>query len=337
MLRAGDCVGRYVIRSRLGVGGMGVVYGARDRALGRFVALKLVRRKSRGGTSRNICFIERLHREAVALARLSHPHVVSLYDMGSDNDVMFLAMEFVPGDPLMVALGRETLPWQKILQLFIQAGKGLAAAHKAGIIHRDFKPSNAIVGPDGHVTVVDFGLALGTENAPQADEDDFSPAALTRKLTEANLIIGTRGYMAPEQLLGREVGPACDQFSLCVALFEALHSVRPYPGDNAVETARSFAKGELAQTVRRDIPPYIEQAIARGLRVDPAERFESIDGLLAALDPKPLKPRRFGVAALVLAAAAASAAGTAWVGGIADGAEPQLTCKAGAGVTPPPP
>lgn len=315
-LDVGDRVGRYVITRRLGRGGMGVVLEARDTALGRNVALKLVRRPKRPSPY-DASLSPRLVREAQALARLSHPNVVGLYDLGTSASAMFLAMEFIDGVDLYRHLEHEARSWSEIVKLFVQAGRGLSAAHTAGIVHRDFKPTNVIVGHDGRVTVVDFGLARSTEPSEHAEDEPRD--TFRRKLTDANVIIGTRGYMAPEQLLGLPVGPAADQFAFCVSLFEALYGERPYPGNNAVETARAFAARTLRIPAdKRGVPMWIHAAIVRGLSVEPTDRYASMDDLLAALDPiRPItKSRRgrYGLAAALVLTAAASAVATAWVG-----------------------
>ena len=326
-LRPGDRVGRYVVRSKLGRGGMGVVWGAYDPVLGRRVALKLVRQHDAEPVEANVD--ERLRREAQALARLSHPNVVSLYDVGSCEHGDYLAMELVPGVDLEQWLHKGTRTWKQILEVFLLAGKGLAAAHTAGLIHRDFKPANVIVGPQGHVTVVDFGLArsaeldttIGSElhdpDAPLQDRRASADAIalLSTRLTGTNMIVGTRGYMAPEQLLGLSVGPRADQFSFCVALFEAFYGARPYPGSNAVETATSFARGELVEPGdRRGVPKAVHEVLLRGLKIEPDDRYPSMDALLVALRqamPGP-KTKLLMLAALVATAALSGSTG-AWV------------------------
>ena len=329
-LRPGDRIGRYVIRNRLGRGGMGVVWGAYDPVLGRRVALKLVRHRD-SVESAEAHVDERLRREAQALARLSHPNVVSLYDVGSCEHGDYLALELVPGVDLEQLLRTKTRPWQDIVEVFLLAGRGLAAAHTAGLIHRDFKPANVIVGPQAHVTVVDFGLArsaeldttLATPERGRTDADGEHPQAveeaarelLSKRLTGTNMIVGTRGYMAPEQLLGLTVGPRADQFAFCVALFEALYGARPYPGRNAVETATSFAQGTLVEPDDRNgVPRRVHEVLLQGLSIEPDDRFPSMDALLHALRramPGP-SPRLRLVAALVMTAALSSSAG-AWV------------------------
>jgi serine/threonine protein kinase len=332
-LRPGDRVGRYVVRNRLGRGGMGVVWGAYDSLLGRRVALKLVRhRDDVEGLESNVS--ERLRREAQALARLSHPNVVSLYDVGTSEQGDYLALELVPGIDLEQWMHKATRGWKAIVDVFVQAGRGLAAAHVAGLIHRDFKPANVIVGPQGHVTVVDFGLARSTEldttlgsdpRATRHADDDDGPvegertaaedaALLSTRLTGTNMIVGTRGYMSPEQLLGYSVGPRADQFSFCVALFEALYGVRPYPGNNALETANAYAKRELVlPSDRRGVPRRVHEVIVRGLQIDADDRFPSMDALLSALG-RAVPGRRTKLrllAALAVTAALSGSAG-AW-------------------------
>ncbi|MCA9653902.1 MAG: serine/threonine protein kinase [Myxococcales bacterium] len=330
-LRPGDRVGRYIVRSKLGRGGMGVVYGAYDPLLGRRVALKLVRHRD---TPENVeaHVDERLRREAQALARLAHPNVVSLYDVGTCDRGDYLALELVPGIDLDEWLRKGTHSWKEIVEVFLAAGRGLAAAHTAGLIHRDFKPANVIVGPHGHVTVVDFGLARSTEldttvsNGPEGAQPQIhSDALLNTRLTGTNIIVGTRGYMAPEQLLGLSVGPRADQFSFCVALFEALYGRRPYPGKNAVETATSFANGIFEEPEdRRGVSGRLHEALRRGLSVEPDDRFPSMDALLAALRRGlPASRRRWLLAAALAATASISAGAGAWGHALlSDSAEP---------------
>ena len=305
------------MRTKLGRGGMGVVYGAYDPVLGRRVALKLVRHRDTP-ESLDAKVDERLRREAQALARLSHPNVVSLYDVGACEHGDFLALELVPGIDLDRWLRKQSRPWQTQLEIFLDAGRGLAAAHAAGLIHRDFKPTNVIVGPHGHVTVVDFGLArsaeLDTTVANKALDPEREPDApqgvlLSRRLTGTHVIVGTRGYMAPEQLLGLAVGPRADQFSFCVSLYEALYGVRPYPGKNAVETATSFARGTLVEPEERNgVPKRLHETIMTGLSIEPSDRFPTMDALMSELRRAlPISRKRWLLAAALVGTAAFSA------------------------------
>lgn len=318
-LRPGSHIGRYVVRNKLGRGGMGIVYGAYDPLLGRRVALKLVRHRD-ANEAIEVHVDERLRREAQALAQLAHPNVVSLYDLGASEHGDYLALELVPGIDLEQWLHKQTRGWRAIIDVFLFAGRGLAAAHVAGLIHRDFKPTNVIVGPHGHVTVVDFGLARSAELDPtplicgEPPSEDQAPL-LSARLTGTNLIVGTRGYMAPEQLLGLTVGPRADQFAFCVALFEALYGIRPYPGKNAVETATSFARGTLVEPDdRHGVPVRLHQALLRGLSIEPDDRFPTMEALSAALRKELPAPRgRWLLAAAWVATSLLSAGGGAWL------------------------
>jgi serine/threonine protein kinase len=325
-LRRGDLVGRFEIERRLGTGGMGVVYSARDLELGRRVAVKLVRH--RAGERPDPRFTARLRREAQALARLSHPNVVGLFDLGSTARGIFLAMEFIDGPNVAKWLTLAPRTWWEILDVFVQAGRGLAAAHAAGLIHRDVKPNNVIVGPDDRVIVVDFGLARATSRPPDDADSSLSLTLLAQRLTRTNVILGTKGYMAPEQLLGLAVGPSCDQFSFCVALWEALYGARPYPGENAMETARSFADRRLVEPAdRRGVPVHVHRALRRGLSVEPEDRFADMTDLLCALMPRPRRGwRRWGLLAAILATASASAGTTVLLQRA--GQDPEPVCDA---------
>jgi serine/threonine protein kinase len=259
--------------------------------------------------------------------------VVSLYDVGTSEHGDYLALELVPGVDLEQWLHKRSRAWKEIIAVFLLAGRGLAAAHTAGLIHRDFKPANVIVGPQGHVTVVDFGLArsaelettLGSEASNDPDAPAFDPRAsndtvatralLSTRLTGTNMIVGTRGYMAPEQLLGLTVGPRADQFGFCVALYEALYGVRPYPGNNALETANSFARGDVTEPAdRRGVPPRVHEVLLTGLKIEPDDRFPSMDALLVALRHAMPGPRKRLMLVAALVATAALSGGTgAWV------------------------
>ena len=308
--RPGARIGRYVIARPLGRGGMGVVYGAVDPTLGRRVAIKLVRLGDHGQPFRSTA---RLQREALALARLSHPNIVGIYDFGMTAGGTFVAMEFIPGCSLKAWL-ETPRSVADIVEVFVQAGRGLVAAHEAGIVHRDFKPSNVMVTPEGTVKVLDFGLARGTPSEDPWLEGTADDSLLSRKLTRADVILGTTGYMSPEQLLGRQVGPYSDQFSFCVALFEAIYGVRPFPGRNPIELARSYADG-LRNTPKtpRKVPSRLHALIERGLSMEPAERYPSMQALLNDLARGPrIRWRTVAGFLVVLSTACLSAAATMW-------------------------
>ncbi|PCC71974.1 Serine/threonine protein kinase [Nannocystis exedens] len=278
-------IGRYYPLERLGAGGMGIVYAAYDPDLDRKVALKLLRPDRTEGHA-----AARLLREAQAQARISHPHVVQIHDTGLIDGELFLAMEFVRGADLRTWLARGPHGLEARLQAFLAAGRGLAAAHDAGLVHRDFKPENVMVGDDGRVRVTDFGLAR-QHDAP--DEPRRGGTALDLVLTASGDQIGTPAYMSPEQHLGLPVDARSDQFSFCVALWEALYGRRPFRGDTPVTTAAAVLKGELlAPPADARVQPAIEAALRRGLSGQPEQRFPDMPALLAALEPKPPRARR---------------------------------------------
>ncbi|HWB78086.1 MAG TPA: serine/threonine-protein kinase, partial [Nannocystaceae bacterium] len=306
-LRGGEHVGRYVILYRLGKGGMGVVYAAYDPQLDRKVAIKFMR--PRGGNKGRAGQQAMLH-EAQALARLSHPNVVAIHDVGLVGDRVFVAMDFVDGVTLRrwVAQGKSA---REIVAAYVQAGEGLAAAHRAGIVHRDFKPDNALMsdaGPRregapavGRVQVLDFGLARM--------HDPAGADASTGREGEAKAVRprGTPMYMAPEQHLGEDAGTPCDQFAFCVALYEALWRRLPFPGDDNNAIGKAIVEGRKLDPPRGDVPTRVRRAILRGLETDPRARFPSMDALLAELRRKGGRKRRIaalagGVAAIGVAA-----------------------------------
>ncbi|MCA9618834.1 MAG: protein kinase, partial [Myxococcales bacterium] len=288
----------------LGEGGMGVVYAAFDEALGRRVALKLL----------HVGDPLRLLREAQALARLSHPNVVQIYAVGRFREQVYVAMEYVEGPTLDAWLRAEARPPEAILDAFIQAGRGLAAAHQGGLVHRDFKPSNVLVGQDGRVRVLDFGLALAP-GAPNLDRglpvagsssivSGASHSLLGEALTMAGAIAGTPAYMAPEQLHGADVDVRCDVYAFSVTLFEALYGRRPYKGKSVDDRKRELASDAQVDFSGAKVPAWIRKILRRGLEVDPDRRYASMLGLLAELEHDPTKKRRWivggSLAALVL-------------------------------------
>ena len=279
-------VGRYVISHQIGAGGMGIVYAAHDPELDRPVAVKLLRSDS------DPRLRERLRREAQAMAQLDHPNVVAVYDVGVFEDRMFIAMEYVAGDTLArwLAVPRAQ---REILDVYCAAGRGLAAAHAAGIVHRDFKPENVLIGDDGRVRVSDFGLARtsGGTDEPRglasADGIAVGPElGVPGMLTAPGTLLGTPNYIAPELYRGAEADARSDQFSYCVALFTALYGERPYDGKAIAAVAAGEPGGPPREPQRqRRMPRRIRAAIRRGLSLDPSERFASLDALLAELAP----------------------------------------------------
>ncbi|MCP3143618.1 tetratricopeptide repeat protein [Pyxidicoccus xibeiensis] len=294
-LEKGTAVGRYLVLEPLGAGGMGVVYSAYDPELDRRVALKLLRVGAPGlGAERGRAW---LLREAQAMARVSHPHVVPVYDVGTFDGQVFLAMERVEAQTLREWLKAAPRPWRQVLALFLDAGRGLAAAHAAGVVHGDFKPENLLVGRDGRVRVTDFGLAhLG---APSG-ERPVLPAGLTlpeRGGLDRSATGGSPAYMAPEQLCdGARPGPGGDQFAFCVTLHEALYGERPFEGTSLSALSAEVGAGRVrSPTAGTRVPPWLRRVLLRGLAVRPDERFPSMESLLAALQRDPAVRWRRGL------------------------------------------
>ncbi|MDC0716542.1 serine/threonine-protein kinase [Nannocystis bainbridge] len=265
-------LGRYRLLGRLGQGGMSVVFRAHDPQLRREVAVKLLH-APRGQPDPEQ--LARLRREAQALGRLSHPNVVQVFEIGEAEGQSFVVMELVRGTTLREWLAERPRTPAETVAMVSQAGRGLAAAHAAGIIHRDFKPENVLVGADGRARVVDFGLARANPGAPA----DTATGSLDAPLTKSGTVLGTPAFMAPEQL--RDPGRAdarADQFSFCVMAWEALHGERPF------EDLAAVAAGRMRPPPPgTPVPAALREALARGLRTDPAERWPTMDALLAAL------------------------------------------------------
>jgi hypothetical protein len=290
-------VSRYVIEREIGVGAGGVVYQAFDPQLKRRVACKLLRTDRGGGPSPGQ---ERLLREAEAMARLSHPNVVNVFDAGTHEGHVFIVMELVGGETLARWLRRQPRGWREATAAFVDAGRGLAAAHAVGLVHRDFKPENVLVGEDARVRVTDFGLARPVSIVQGADTPGVQPARDSLVTTAA----GTPAYMAPELFLGGVADARSDQFSFCVALFWALHGRHP------------SGKNDAGAKPPAHVPEALTKILSRGLAAAPADRFPSMDDLIAAIarvlePPRPRAPRAAiaGGAALVVAVAAWAALG----------------------------
>jgi tetratricopeptide (TPR) repeat protein len=321
-LARGVTVGRYVILNLVGSGGMGEVFAAYDPQLDRKVALKLLHETaSRGAAARTAR--ERLLREAKAIARLSHPNVVVVHDAGAIDDPVhgdrvFLAMEFIEGETLAAWLGAAPRSWREVREVFAAAGEGLAAAHEAGLVHRDFKPQNVMVGRDGSVRVMDFGLASDSSVGEASDAASLDlagaagiPTSRTVALTGTGVLLGTPLYMAPEQFLARATDARTDQFSFCVALHEALCGERPFPSESFPVLFEAVVSGRVREPAQKArVPSFLRKLLLRGLETDPAARHPSMRALLEALRHDPIRRRRtFAAAAAVALVALAAAAG----------------------------
>jgi tetratricopeptide (TPR) repeat protein/tRNA A-37 threonylcarbamoyl transferase component Bud32 len=297
-LPRGANVGRYVVLSLVGRGGMGEVYAAYDPELDRKVALKLLHEGGLAETESRA----RLLREAKSIAKLSHPNVVVVHDAGTIDERVFIAMEFVDGQTVAEWMAAAPRPWRQVRDLFLDAGRALSAAHAAGLVHRDFKPQNVMVGEDGKVRVMDFGLAAssGTADAPPKPDlasDDLTKSgrdvAVTAALTRTGVLVGTPAYMAPEQFLAEATDARTDQFSFCVSFHEALFGERPFAGQTVPEVAAAVVAGrsrEPAQKARA--PVWLRRALARGFQRKREQRWPSMDELLATLARDPERQRR---------------------------------------------
>ncbi|HVK75995.1 MAG TPA: serine/threonine-protein kinase, partial [Kofleriaceae bacterium] len=276
-------IGRFVVTELVGHGAMGSVYRARDPELDRAVAIKVRRGRSRLDGELE----DRLRREAQALARLSHPHVVAVYEAGGHDGRPYVAMEYVEGTTLEAWLaGSRTT--RAVLDCVVQAGRGLAAAHAVGLVPRDFKPANVLVSTTGEAKVGDFGLVRLDAGEPVRDRD--APGDGDVVLTMTGSLLGTPAYMAPEQLDGEVATAASDQFSFCVTLCEALFGRRPFAGATLDELRAAMARPlELPADARWPgrVPAAVRRALARGLARDPAARFASMAALVDALTRAP--------------------------------------------------
>ncbi|MBL8915311.1 MAG: serine/threonine protein kinase [Archangium sp.] len=316
-LSAGASIGRYVVLERLGQGGMGVVYTARDPQLERVVAIKVLRASVASGKA-STSGQARLLREAQAMAQVAHPNVVPVYDSGPFGRGIFIAMELVKGGTLDLWLKLKPRAWTEVLRVFIEAGRGLQAAHAKGLIHRDFKPANVLLGDDLRPRVTDFGLARATKSSSSTSSGELDsvsdvstssgPISLEQPLTQAGAMMGSPGYMAPEQYDGADTSEATDQFSFCVSLYEALYGARPFPGKSLSELAASTRAGIVPPAPKgSEVPAWVHSILVKGLSVEPSKRHRSLSVLLAALSDDPTLRRRramwLGAAGLALVCA----------------------------------
>jgi len=323
-LAPGSMVSRYRIVDELGAGGMGEVFSALDPELDRRIALKLVKlsQREKAEHARN-----RLLREAQALAKLSHPNVVAVYDVGTHADRVFIAMEHLEGRTMADWIEEASAHppgarWREGLALMLQAGRGLAAAHAEGLVHRDFKPANIMVSADGRVRVLDFGLAR--RFGEQGDSEDSGPfsggavgpdsleqsgpfasgphgsrsqlssrSSLRMQLTQAGMVMGTPAYMAPEQFFGGRIDARTDQFAFCIVLWRVLFGQRPFEGDSFQELGRAVSRGELREPPKLPgLPRVIRLALQRGLSVSRDARHPTMDALLDELERAVAQRRR---------------------------------------------
>ncbi|MCH9685126.1 MAG: tetratricopeptide repeat protein [Deltaproteobacteria bacterium] len=302
LLDSGAKVGRYTVLERVGSGGMGVVYAAFDPELDRKVALKVMHQRN-DSSVHTTGGRERLLREAQAMAKLTHPNVITVHDVGTFDGRVFIAMEFVDGPTVRAWLDQGAREWADIIEVFVKAGRGLASAHATGLVHRDFKPDNVLIGRGGRVLVMDFGLARQASNGMAEAQPTAQPGPVDLSsviLTRTGALVGTPAYMAPEQHQGTSTSPLVDQFSFCVALYEALYGQRPFAGNSVASLAINVLEGHVRTPPKSSgVPSWLRAAVLRGLAIDPQDRFPSMDALLAELQRDPPESRRPWVTASV--------------------------------------
>lgn len=284
---SGRRVGRYVLQHKLGAGGMGEVFCAHDPELERTVAIKLIRLRDSDTEASIMRRRTRMLREAQALARVRHPNVVTVFDVGIHQNELFIAMELIEGITLKTWMQSQSRSWREIVEIFVQAGRGLLAAHQAGLIHRDFKPTNVVIGRDRTVRVIDFGLVIPDQSdsvtpSPEGGETYLSPT-MSDPITRAGSVMGTVAYMSPEQLGREPLDPRSDQFSFCVTLFEALFGQRPYSGSSPHHLMYNLLDGKVADVGRAGVPRWLKRVCLRGLSPRPSARYRDMQQLLVAL------------------------------------------------------
>jgi serine/threonine protein kinase len=276
----GRTIAHYTVLEKLGEGGMGVVYKARDNHLDRFVALKVLPPDKVADGERKRRFVQ----EARSASALNHPNIITIHDISEADGTVFIVMEYVGGKALADLIPRHGMPLGEALKHAVPIADALAAAHAAGIVHRDFKPANVMVGSDGRVRVVDFGLAK-LADAGAVSEDDVTVGAGDRPQTAEGLLVGTVGYMSPEQAEGKEVDARSDVFSFGAVLYEMVTGRRAFQGDSQASTLAAVLRGEPrpATQVVEGLPAELDRVITRSLKKDPERRFQGMADLKVAL------------------------------------------------------
>jgi len=273
-LTIGERLGPYEIHALIGKGGMGEVYRARDTRLDRTVAIKVLPPEFSAQEER----LRRFEQEAQVLGALSHPNLLAIHDVGSQNGTHFLVSELLEGESLRERLQEGALPVRKAMDLGVQIAKGLAAAHEKGIVHRDVKPDNIFLTRDGRAKILDFGLAKQS-----GVEGSGENATITAVATQPGMVLGTAGYMSPEQVRGKPADARSDIFSFGAILYEMVAGLRAFHGGSSVETMNAILKEDPAP-IPGNVPPAIERVIRRCLEKAPEERFQSARDLAFALD-----------------------------------------------------
>jgi serine/threonine protein kinase/formylglycine-generating enzyme required for sulfatase activity len=318
-LARGDALGRYIVIERLGAGAMGVVYGAYDPELDRKVAIKILRRQE--GDAAESRRQARFVREAKAIAKVAHPNVVGIFDVGVDGDRAFLAMEYVAGGTLREWMSARKRPWREVVKMFVEVGKGLAAAHSVGLVHRDFKPDNVLLDREGTPKVADFGMARlsgpagsdseDSQQGPPAPDSGTDTPRGAEALTLTGALAGTPAYMAAEQFRGKVTDGRTDQFAFCVALYEALYGQRPFDEGTVFDLADSVIRERFQPVPKNaDVPTFIRRSLLRGLRSQRTQRYERMEDLLSALQADPVaRIKKIAIASVVSLVVAGTLAG----------------------------
>ncbi len=300
-------LGRFAVLRRLGSGGMGVVYAAYDDRLDRKVAIKVLHAEATEESTGRA----RLVREAQAMAKVSHPNVAHVYEVSQHEGRVYVVMQFIDGVDLRAWQEERSPAWSEVVQAYIQAARGLAAAHAAGLVHRDFKPSNVMIDKDAHVSVLDFGIARLQDELLPTPALDWAPSDLELDAlrTRTGALVGTPAYLPPEVVRGGRADARSDQFSFCVSMFETVYGERPFGGATTAEVLLAMLEGRPPQRPEGNVPSWVHRVLVRGLSLDPAERFASMDALVEEIE-RNVRPRRGRVGLYMLA-------GVVCAGGIA--------------------
>lgn len=304
-VREGTTLGRYVVKTRLGAGAMGVVFEAYDPALKRRVAVKLLR----GATTARLQ--RRLEKEAQTMAQVSHRNVATVFDVGTFHGRSWIAMELVDGVTLRQWLKSDVRSRDAVLAVLLQAGEGLAAAHAQGVVHRDFKPDNILVEREGRAVVTDFGLSKASADE-DGDEGESASVAVTASQSRLGHLFGTPAYMAPELFARGEATAWSDQYAFSVTAVEALTGRRPFDAETIEGLVKQLTTQQWTTGTRDDLPASLRPSLERALEVDPRARFPSMAELLSPLRPRSSEGRRWLVVAAALGLAVASVGAWTW-------------------------
>lgn len=318
MLLPGTVVDRYILVDHLGSGGLGDVYKAYDPELDRRIAIKVLRSSVLDAETALGLSRDRLRREAQALAKLHHPNVVAVYDVGEHGTESFIAMAFAEGEPLHRWAESQTPGWSRVRDVFLDAGRGLAAAHAAGLVHRDFKPENVVIGSGDSVIVLDFGLAraatIAFDETPLLDPTEGADSSLLhREVTGQEVLLGTPAYMAPELFRQQAPSHASDQFALCVSMVRTLFGTHPFARGSVPEYVKAVESGTL-NLPDSNVPRWLVRVLVRGMAGRPGDRYPNIQELLQALEGDRVRKKRRRLAlALAIPLAGVAVGAAAWL------------------------